>query len=153
MATFHARQTFGATGYHQIHTLENIKRFINTGIQYSVLTSQGFKHITSLEPKGDERAYKLIVSLQGNRHEVITVASQTFWDFNQAKLVPLLELNENSAVLFNTSTDMRCNGVNIKYQATEIVDIKPVVASIDVFEMQLAIQNPKVYIDNLECGL
>lgn len=153
VAFLRARQTFGSVGYHQIHRLEDIKRFINAGIEYSVLTSSGFKHITLLEPQGKEQAYNLRVSILGKQYHIVAVESQLFWDFNNCKKVGLLQLGQGSGILYNTSADLRCSGMNIKLQVAEVVRIDPLDTEIDVFKMELQTQDPKVYIDSLESAL
>lgn len=153
-ALFRARHTFGSGGYHQIHPLEDIKRLMNANIEYSVLTSTGFKHITLLEPQGTEQAYTLKISLLGKQYSVTAVASQTYWDFNACAKRRLLDLvPSQSGILYNTTADMRCNGMNLKLQVAEVIGVEPTESKVKVFKLELQTQDPKVYIDNLESAL
>ena len=151
-AQLKARQTFGAVGYFQVHTLENIERFIKAGIEYSVLTSQGFKHIEILRHIPQELAYNLIYTIaDGKKREITILESQQFYDFNKDRIVTTQELiPDESGILLNVSTDLRCSGVNIKLQVAHIIAVDIMKEPQDAYEIKLAIENPKVYIDDLE---
>lgn len=150
-AQFKARMTYGSIGYFQIHSAENIKRFIKVGTEYSVLTSQGFKHISLLEPRDKQKAFNIAYTLaDGKKYEITALNSQKFYDFNKDRIVTPTELiPDESGILLNISTDLRCSGVNIKLQVAHIIQITEIEPQ-DAFEIQLQVDNAKVYIDDLE---
>lgn len=151
-AQIKARNTFGAVGYHQTHTIENVAMLIRSGIPQSTLHSTGFKQITLLEPRGKEKLLLLTLSIvDGKKFTVEIVPSQLFWDFNQDKALDYTQLDpDKSAILFNTSADQRCSGTNIKLKAATPLAIEETDREVVVYELQTAVPNPKIYIDSLE---
>lgn len=146
------RMTYGSQGYFQQQTIQDVWRIIAKGnIPHSLLTSQGFKHISEIEPTDKAKAYEITYAVaDGKKQKVIVTEHQKLYDFNKNAILKAQELEVGtSGVLYNVSTDLRCSGTQIKLQVANILSVKSK-GETEAYSIKLTNSPTKAYIDNLE---